>query len=344
MSNIQLITDKTPPSAGELVLDVSHLSVSFEGANGRVFAVNDLSFQVRAGERVGIAGESGSGKSVTALALLGLLQGASVEGTVSFRGQNLLDMAPGALRQIRGWDFSYIFQDPLSAMDPVRTVGDQVSQVLRLRGISRKDAKERTIDMLDRVGIRNPEARFKDYPHQFSGGMRQRAMIAMALIANPALVIADEPTTALDVRVQAQVIDLLYELTEEQGTSVVFITHDLSIMAGFAQRMMVMYAGRIVETAATDDIYYRSIHPYTLGLLNSLPRVTGDLAGELPTIGGQPPAPSNIPPGCAFAPRCRYALPECSTAVPPLEVPAGSDHPSRCIRSAWLAEQPGVLR
>lgn len=344
MTDTHTLTAKTPPTAGELILDVQNLSVGFNGANGKVFAVNDLSFQVKAGERLGIAGESGSGKSVTALALLGLLQGAEIEGSVSFRGQNLLELPPAALRRIRGWDFSYIFQDPLSAMDPVRTVGDQVSQLLRLRGISKKEARERTIDMLDRVGIRNPEARFKDYPHQFSGGMRQRAMIAMALIANPSLVVADEPTTALDVRVQAQVIDLLYELTEERGTAVVFITHDLSIMAGFAQRMMVMYAGRIVEAATTDEIYYRSVHPYTLGLLNSLPRVSGDLATELATIGGQPPAPSNIPPGCAFAPRCRYALPECSEAVPVLETPPGGTHPSRCIRSSWLAEQPGVLR
>lgn len=335
---------KASSNSGDLILDVSRLSVQFQGDNGPVLAVNDVSFQVRAGERVGIVGESGSGKSVTAQALLSLLSGATIEGEVNFQGQNILEMAPEKLRKLRGWDISYIFQDPLSAMDPVRTVGDQVSQVLRLRGVGRLEAKERAIAMLSRVGIRNPEARFGDYPHQFSGGMRQRAMIAMALIGDPALVIADEPTTALDVRVQAQVIDLLYELTEERGVAVVFITHDLSILAAFAQRMMVMYAGRIVESGATDDIYYGSIHPYTLGLLNSLPRVTGDIAKELTTIGGQPPAPTNIPAGCAFNPRCRYVVDQCSEETPQLTIPKGANHPSRCHRSQWLAEKPGELR
>jgi len=344
MTKPQAQSVKASNNPGDLILDVSRLSVQFQGDNGPVLAVNDLSFQVRAGERVGIVGESGSGKSVTAQALLGLLSGATVEGVVNFQGENILEMAPEKLRKLRGWDISYIFQDPLSAMDPVRTVGDQVSQVLRLRGVGRLEAKERTIAMLSRVGIRNPEARFGDYPHQFSGGMRQRAMIAMALIGDPVLVIADEPTTALDVRVQAQVIDLLYELTEERGVAVVFITHDLSIMAAFAQRMMVMYAGRIVESGATDDIYYGSIHPYTLGLLNSLPRVTGDIARELTTIGGQPPAPTNIPSGCAFNPRCRYVVDQCSQEAPQLAIPKGANHPSRCHRSEWLAEKPGELR
>jgi oligopeptide/dipeptide ABC transporter ATP-binding protein len=324
-------------------LDVSHLSIRFEGDNGPALAVSDLSFQVRAGERLGIAGESGSGKSVTAQALLGLLNGATVEGEVKFQGEDVLTMAPEKLRSLRGWEMSYIFQDPLSAMDPVRTVGDQVSQVLRLRGINRKEAKERTIDMLDQVGIRNPEARFGDFPHQFSGGMRQRAMIAMALIGDPVLVIADEPTTALDVRVQAQVIDLLHRLTEERGVAVVFITHDLAIMAGFAQRMMVMYGGRIVESGMTDDVYYGSTHPYTLGLLNSLPRVMGKIAKELLTIGGQPPAPTNLPSGCAFNPRCKYVLDQCRVDVPELAIPAGGNHLSRCHRSEWLADNRGEL-
>ena len=327
----------------DTVLEVRNLTVSFQGDNGEVKAVNDISFSVGSGERVGIAGESGSGKSVTAQALMGLLQGAKVEGEVIFRGQDILTMSSQQLRQLRGWELSYIFQDPLSAMDPVRTVGDQVSQVLRLRGVGRREARERTIDMLHKVGIKDPSQRFRDYPHQFSGGMRQRAMIAMALIGEPALVIADEPTTALDVRVQAQVIDLLHDLTEERGTSVVFITHDLSIMAAFAQRMMVMYAGRVVETGKTDDIYYESIHPYTLGLLNSLPRVSGAVAEELPTIGGQPPAPTNIPSGCAFHPRCALAIDICRVDVPQLATPDGGEHPSRCHRSALLAEKPGVM-
>ncbi|WP_022886771.1 ABC transporter ATP-binding protein [Glaciibacter superstes] len=332
------------PDVSRPLLEVRDLTVSFNAPHGLVKAVNGVSFSVSPRERVGIVGESGSGKSVTAQALLGLLPTATVTGQILFDGRDILSMPKSDLRALRGWDISYIFQDPLSALDPVRTIGDQISQPLRLRGVHQKEAKTRAIQMLAKVGIREPARRYKDYPHQFSGGMRQRVMIAMALIGEPRLVIADEPTTALDVRVQAQVIDLLYSLTEEQGTAVVFITHDLGILAGFADRMMVMYAGRVMEAAETDELYYRSINPYTLGLLQSLPRIDGPIPLTLTAIGGRPPSPSNLPGGCSFHPRCRYAQDICTAERPPLETPENGTHPSACHFANWLTEEPGVLR
>lgn len=322
----------------DALLQVRDLTVSFSTPYGLVTAVNGVNFDVAPRERLGIVGESGSGKSVTAQAVLGLLRGATVTGEVLFDGRNLLAEPEASLRALRGWDVSYVFQDPLSALDPIRTIGDQVSQVLRLRNVPRKEAKDRTIAMLERVGIRDASRRFGDYPHQFSGGMRQRVMIAMALIGEPRLVLADEPTTALDVRVQAQVIDLLHELTEEQHVAVVFITHDLGILAGFAERMLVMYAGRVVEQAEIDDLYYNPAHPYTQGLLGSLPRLGGDIAAKLNSIGGRPPAPINLPPGCAFNPRCRYARDICRTDRPTLQIPAGGGHPTACHFAGELHE------
>jgi oligopeptide/dipeptide ABC transporter ATP-binding protein len=216
-----------------------------------------------------------------------------------------------------------------------------VSQVLRLRNVKAAEAKKKTLEILDRVGIKDPQRRYNDYPHQFSGGMRQRAMIAMALIGEPSLVIADEPTTSLDVRVQAQVIDLFNKLTEEQGTAVIFITHDLSIMAGFAEDVHVMYAGNIVESAKTDEIYYRSIHPYTLGLLGSIPRIRGPVLKSLTAIKGKPPAPTDIPPGCAFHPRCTYASSECAELKPTLQIPKSGNHLSACHHSELLSQKNG---
>ncbi|WP_404437124.1 ABC transporter ATP-binding protein [Microbacterium aerolatum] len=326
------------------LLEVRNLTISFDASHGLVRAVNGMNFTVAENERVGIVGESGSGKSVTAQSLLGLLQGATIQGEILFEGRDINKMPPAELRALRGWDISYVFQDPLSALDPVRTIGDQVSQPLRLRGVSKKEAWARAIEMLAKVGIHDPARRFGDYPHQFSGGMRQRVMIAIALIGEPRLVIADEPTTALDVRVQAKIIDLLYTLTEEQGAAVVFITHDLGILAGFADRMMVMYAGRVMEKASTEDLYYRSINPYTLGLLESLPRIEGPISEKLTTIGGRPPSPSNLPSGCPFSARCRYVQDICRESAPALETPPSGTHPSACHFSEWLAEQPGVLR
>ncbi len=330
--------------ADTALLSVADLSISFGSPNGTVHAVNGISFEVAPRERVAIVGESGSGKSVTAQALLGLLPTASITGRIAFDGRDVLTMPNAELRALRGAEMSYVFQDPLSSLDPVRSIGDQVCQPLRIRGVSRKEAKARALDMLAAVGIPDPARRYGDYPHQFSGGMRQRVMIAMALIGEPRLVVADEPTTALDVRVQAKIIDLLYALTEERGVAVVFITHDLGIVAGFADRVMVMYAGRVMESCVTDDLYYRSINPYTLGLLQSLPRITGPIPEKLSTIGGRPPSPSDLPPGCAFHPRCRYVRDICRTETPVLHVPQDGQHPSACHVAGWLAEEPGVLR
>ena len=330
-----------PTHTGAPLLEVKNLRVSFETVNGRVLAVNDLNFSVQAGQRIGIVGESGSGKSVAAQALMGILRGADISGEIIFQGTNLLELEEDHFRKLRGWDISYVFQDPLSALDPIRTIGDQVSQVLRLRNVKAAEAKKKTLEILDRVGIKDPQRRYSDYPHQFSGGMRQRAMIAMALIGEPTLVIADEPTTSLDVRVQAQVIDLLNKLTEEQGTAVIFITHDLSIMAGFAEHVHVMYAGNIVESAKTDEIYYRSIHPYTLGLLGSIPRIRGPVLKSLTAIKGKPPAPTNIPPGCPFHPRCTYASSECAELKPTLLMPKSGNHLSACHNSELLSQKNG---
>jgi oligopeptide/dipeptide ABC transporter ATP-binding protein len=341
------ITDGAQPQTSDTavaLLNVEDLTISFPSPSGPVRAVNGLDLTVAPRERVAIVGESGSGKSVTAQALLGLLPTATITGRIEFDGRDVLTMPAAELRALRGADMSYVFQDPLSSLDPVRTIGDQVCQPLRIRGVARKEAKARALDMLADVGIPNPDRRYGDYPHQFSGGMRQRVMIAMALIAQPRLVVADEPTTALDVRVQAKIVDLLYALTEERGVAVVFITHDLGIVAGFADRVMVMYAGRVMENCDTDELYYRSINPYTLGLLQSLPRITGAIPEKLATIGGRPPSPSDLPAGCAFHPRCRYAQDICRTEAPALLTPPNGTHPSACHRSDWLAEEPGVLR
>jgi oligopeptide/dipeptide ABC transporter ATP-binding protein len=341
------ITDGAQPQTSDTaaaLLKVEDLTISFRSPSGLVHAVNGLDLTVTPRERVAIVGESGSGKSVTAQALLGLLPTATISGRIEFDGRDVLTMPAAELRALRGAEMSYVFQDPLSSLDPVRTIGDQVCQPLRIRGVGRKEAKARALDMLGAVGIPNPDRRYGDYPHQFSGGMRQRVMIAMALIAQPRLVIADEPTTALDVRVQAKIVDLLYALTEERGVAVVFITHDLGIIAGFADRVMVMYAGRVMENCATEELYYRSINPYTLGLLQSLPRITGTIPEKLATIGGRPPSPSDLPSGCAFHPRCRYARDICRTEAPALLTPPNGTHPSACHFAGWLAEEPGVLR
>jgi oligopeptide/dipeptide ABC transporter ATP-binding protein len=326
------------------LLDIRDLTLSFRIGQGLVRALNGVNLSVGHGERVGIVGESGSGKSVTAQAVLGLVPAAEITGEITFAGADLLTASPARLREVRGKEIGYIFQDPLSALNPVRTVGDQISETLRIRGVRKAEALRRSVDLLGRVGVRNARQRVEDYPHQFSGGMRQRVMIAMALVAEPRLVIADEPTTALDVRVQAQVLDLLLELAEERELAVLFITHDLGVLSGFAERVVVMYAGRAMEQCVTDELFYGSINPYTLGLLESLPRIDGEIPARLTTIGGQPPAPARPPSGCPFHPRCRYAEPICAEQVPALAVPPGGTHPSACHRSAWLAERPGVLR
>jgi oligopeptide/dipeptide ABC transporter ATP-binding protein len=314
----------------EPLLVVRGLRVAFPAGKDRLWAVRGLDLEIRHGERLGVVGESGAGKSVAALSILRLLPDARVEGEVRFDGVDLLGLSMRQLRAVRGRRISLIFQDPLSALNPVMTLGRQITEPLRVRGTSRREADERAIELLERVGLAHARRRLGDYPHQFSGGMRQRVMIAIALVAEPQLVIADEPTTALDVRVQAQVLDLLHELADERRVAVLLITHDLAVVAGFADRVLVMYAGRAAEVCTTEALFRASTHPYTWGLMGALPRLDGPLLERLPTIPGQPPSPARVPPGCPFHPRCGYVQDVCRAEVPELVVHPGDNHPSAC--------------
>ncbi|MET7289682.1 ABC transporter ATP-binding protein [Streptomyces sp. NPDC005573] len=304
-----------------MLLEVRDLHVEFATRDGISRAVNGVSYGVGAGETLAVLGESGSGKSVTAQAVMGILDmppGRITGGEILFQGRDLLTMKEEERRRIRGAEMAMIFQDALSSLNPVMTVGDQLGEMFTVhRGMSRKDARARAVELMDQVRIPGAAQRVRDYPHQFSGGMRQRIMIAMAIALEPALVIADEPTTALDVTVQAQVMDLLAELRREYRMGLVLITHDLGVVADVADRIAVMYAGRIVESAPVHDIYKSPAHPYTRGLLDSIPRL--DQKGqELYAIKGLPPNLSRIPSGCAFHPRCPMARDVCRTDVPPL--------------------------
>ncbi|MEV7786040.1 ABC transporter ATP-binding protein [Streptomyces sp. NPDC088106] len=304
-----------------MLLEVRDLHVEFHTRDGVARAVNGVSYGVDAGETLAVLGESGSGKSVTAQAIMGILDippGRITGGEVVFQGRDLLKLREDERRRIRGAEMAMIFQDALSSLNPVLTVGDQLAEMFTVhRGMSRKEARARAIELMDRVRIPAARERVKQYPHQFSGGMRQRIMIAMALALEPALIIADEPTTALDVTVQAQVMELLAELQREYHMGLILITHDLGVVADVADRIAVMYAGRIVESAPVHDIYKAPAHPYTRGLLDSIPRL--DQKGqELYAIRGLPPNLMNIPPGCAFHPRCPLARDVCRTDEPPL--------------------------
>ncbi|WP_232668392.1 ABC transporter ATP-binding protein [Pseudonocardia sp. TRM90224] len=295
----------TPP-----LLEVEDLRVHFPTDDGVVKSVDGLSFTLERGRRLGIVGESGSGKSVTSLSIMGLHKPgtARITGSIKLNGEELVGAGPERVRELRGEDMAMIFQDPLSALHPFYTVGHQIMEAYRIHNaVSKKAARQRAIDMLDRVGIPNPKVRIDDYPHQFSGGMRQRAMIAMALSCNPSLLIADEPTTALDVTVQAQILDLIRDLQAEFDSAVVIITHDLGVVAELADDILVMYAGRSVEHGPAHDIFYRPQHPYTWGLLGSLPRWDRDRTERLMPIKGNPPSLINVPSGCPFHPRCSYA-------------------------------------
>ncbi|WP_424184514.1 dipeptide ABC transporter ATP-binding protein [Actinokineospora sp. G85] len=328
------------------VLEVDDLSVSFPGAGGRVAAVRGLSYAVSPGEVLGIVGESGSGKSVSSLAVMGLLpDSARVSGSIRFQGRELLGLGDAELSRLRGRRVSMVFQDPLSALTPVYTVGDQVAEALLVHGrgrVSKRRAADRAVELLDLVGIPNARERARAFPHEFSGGMRQRAAIAIAIANDPDLIIADEPTTALDVTVQAQVLEVLKTAQEVTGAGIVLITHDLGVVAGFADRLVVMYAGRAVETGQVDEVYARPRMPYTLGLLGSIPRL--DAAGKQPLtpIDGQPPSLADLPPGCPFAPRCPMAVDACLTEEPPLSLVdvagAGAEHRAACVRGAEVAE------
>lgn len=307
------------------LLQVNDLSVSFHTSRGTARAVNGVSFDIDAGETLAILGESGSGKSVTAKAIMGLLppRTSSVDtGQVLFNGEDVLQMSPKKARELAGRDIGMVFQDPLSSLNPVYTVGSQISESARRRfGASKSAAHELAVDMLQRVGIPNPTQRVKNYPHQFSGGMRQRVMIAIALANNPALLIADEPTTALDVTVQAQIFDLLAELQAEMNMAMILITHDLGVAAQVADRAVVMYSGKAAETGTLQEIYDNSAHPYTIGLLGSLPN-EHDPSQALVPIPGSPPDIWDTPTGCAFATRCRFAQDICTSHQPAL-APAG---------------------
>jgi oligopeptide/dipeptide ABC transporter ATP-binding protein len=316
------------------LLQVSDLRVSFATEEGTVQAVDGVTFSVDAGETLGIVGESGCGKSVTAMTLLGLTQGenASISGRAEFEGSDLLAMGPEELRQVRGDDVAMIFQDPLSSLHPFYKVGDQLTEAIRThRPAGPAEAEERAIELLDVVGVPEPSRRIDDYPHEFSGGMRQRAMIAMALANDPKLLIADEPTTALDVTTQAQILQLIMRLQESFGMAVIMITHDLGVIAEVADRVLVMYAGRIVEEGSLEDVFYDPQHPYTWGLLGSLTRLDRARSGRLAQIAGSPPSLIAAPQGCHFRPRCPHEFDRC-TETPPLEDRAARNHPDRC----WL--------
>ena len=316
------------------LLAIEDLSVSFRTDRGIVRAVQGVSLQVRGGETLAIVGESGSGKSVTALSILRLLGDAAAvdSGRILFDGEDLLELSEDAIRGIRGDRIAMIFQEPMSSLNPVLTIGKQVAEPIRLhRGLSWKEAYARAAELLQRVRIPDAEGRLTDYPHHFSGGMRQRVMIAMALACRPRLIIADEPTTALDVTVQAQILALLKELTREADSALILITHDLGVVARYADRVAVMYAGRIVETASARTLYAQPGHPYTEGLMASIPGIEGEIGARLPTIEGQPPDLARLPPGCSFAPRCRFAFDACIASSPPLEA-VGEHHYRACYR------------
>ncbi|PNQ94930.1 peptide ABC transporter ATP-binding protein (plasmid) [Azospirillum argentinense] len=312
------------PVSSEPVLAVDGLSIGFQTRRGLLPAVRELSFSVKSGEMLAIVGESGCGKSLTALALLGLVPppGRVTGGTVRLEGRDLLALDEAALRRVRGARISMIFQEPMTALNPVLTVGEQIMEaILEHEPVSRKAARERTLALLERVRIPDPERRFAEYPHRLSGGMRQRVMIAMALAGTPAVLVADEPTTALDVTIQAQILGLIDELRREQGTAVVFITHDLGVVSRYVDRVLVMYAGRKVEERDTRNLFADPRHPYTRGLIAAQPRAGSGAAGavreRLAEIPGTVPALAAMPPGCAFAPRCPLADARCAQAVPP---------------------------
>jgi oligopeptide transport system ATP-binding protein len=317
------------------ILSIRDLSVEFTTEDGIVRAVEGVSYDVAAGEVLGVVGESGSGKSVTVMTILGLIPqppGTVKNGEILYRGRDLLKLSSKDLREIRGGEVAMIFQDPMTSLNPVLTVGEQIGEAIQTHHPEmRKEAIEaRTIELLDIVGVPFPEARFKQYPHEFSGGMRQRAMIAMAIANEPAVLIADEPTTALDVTIQAQIIEVLQKAEEETHAGIILITHDLGLIAELADRVVVMYAGRVVETGDVETIFTTPRHPYTIGLMNSVPRVTGADEQLIP-IPGSPPSMISVPPGCAFHPRCYLSAGRalCRTEVPELKG-VGTDHLSRC--------------
>jgi len=327
-------------TANAPLLEVEDLRVEFSTRRGTVYAVNGISFAIAPGETLGIVGESGCGKSVTSLAILGLLAGNGRvrSGRALFEGRDLIKLKDRALRGIRGREIAMIFQDPMTSLNPVLTIGRQIRETLETHfDMNRKEAEARAAELIDRVGIPSAKARLRDYPHQFSGGMRQRAMIAMALACEPKLMIADEPTTALDVTIQAQILDLLRELVAEEDAALILITHDLGVVAGMCERVNVMYAGMFMETGSAEQLFGAPRHPYTLGLLQSVPRLDLGRRAQLHPIEGSPPNMLHAPSACPFQPRCRYEVDLSSREVPQLlEIEPG--HKVACFNPVALDE------
>lgn len=333
---------ETPQGADDSshALEVDDLTVSFPSDDGLIKAVRGVSYQLARGETLGIVGESGSGKSVTSLAVMGLLpKTAKVTGSAKLRGRELLGLSDAKISQIRGNKIAMIFQDPLTSLNPVYTVGYQLSEAITVHNeVSKQEATKRAVELLDVVGIPNPKQRVNQYPHELSGGMRQRAVIAIAMANQPDVIIADEPTTALDVTVQAQVLEALEAARVETGAAMVLITHDLGVIAGHADRVLVMYAGKPVEEGPVEDIFYTPRMPYTLGLLGSLPRMDEDRQHRLTPITGTPPSMVNLPPGCPFAPRCPMAQDRCRTEEPQMVAVDGPAHLASCHYHHQLVE------
>jgi len=319
----------------ENLLEVRDLHVSFDTYGGEVKAVRGVTFDVKKGECVAIVGESGCGKSVTAQTVMKLIPmppGKIVKGSIRFDGKEIVDLKEPEMQRVRGWEIGMIFQDPMTSLNPTMAIGRQIAEgLIKHQGMNAVEARKRALQMLDHVGIPHPEERLNDYPHQFSGGMRQRVMIAIALACNPKLLIADEPTTALDVTIQAQILEVMKKLKKEFNTSIILITHDLGVVAGMADRVVVMYAGQIVEQGTVDDIYFRPQHPYTWGLLRSVPKLHEEEKRKLASIAGTPPDLFAPPAGCGFAPRCEFAMKVCHQSPPEL-TQLSQQH---CV-SCWL--------
>ncbi len=321
------------------LLEVKDLQTHFFTYDGVVKAVDGISYELQSGETLGLVGESGCGKSVSALSVMRLIPdppGKIVNGQILFEGEDILTIGMDDMRRIRGAKISMVFQEPMTSLNPVLTVERQITETLQLhKGMSLGESRRESVDLLLKVGIPDPESRIKQYPHQFSGGMRQRVMIAMALSCNPRLIIADEPTTALDVTIQAQILELMKSLTTEFGVALIVITHNLGVVARYADRVNIMYAGKIIERGTALEIYSNPRHPYTVGLLKSVPRLDQPRKSKLEPIEGQPPDLVNLPPGCAFRARCRWAIDKCATDLPPL-MQTGDGHWSACWQSDLL--------